>query len=133
MVLSVGIIEIGIQESENTEAFSIASKIKVFAVSTRDLITKAYSIGPGYSIRVKFPISLSQGDYVNIILTGDAVVINANISDTLYSTAVKLPIRVSSHTSVLITENSPDFWIIAYYNETKGGVDVKLAKSPDGH
>ncbi|CUX78356.1 hypothetical protein CHITON_1577 [Thermococcus chitonophagus] len=49
----------------------------------------------------------------------------------MYSTSLKIPVGVTSNTSVLLTENSPSFWIIVFYNETEGGVDVKVAKSPN--
>ncbi|ASJ16876.1 hypothetical protein A3L04_07210 [Thermococcus chitonophagus] len=130
-LLSVGIIGIGLQETKNSKALSIASEVKVFAISVRDLITKAYSMGPGYSVKMTLPFSISPGDFVNVSLSGNVLSIYANISGTMYSTSLKIPVGVTSNTSVLLTENSPSFWIIVFYNETEGGVDVKVAKSPN--
>ncbi|AFK22821.1 hypothetical protein [Pyrococcus sp. ST04] len=132
-VLSVGIISIGLQENEMANTFSMATKIKVLSITVRDSVTKAYSMGPGYSIRLNLPFSVSPSDSIKVTINGtsDLVQIYSTIGGAMYYTQQKLPVNVISTSSVILTNESPEFWIIVFYNASEGGLDVKVSKSPN--
>jgi len=128
----LGLISLATHEVEGAQTFDASAKLKVFAIDIRDTVTKVYAAGEGFGVMKMVPFELENGDYVKVTLDGPSgeLRVEAEIGGTKYTTVQKIPVSIASNTTVTLTPSNNEFWVVCGYNNTVGGVDVRLTESP---
>lgn len=128
----LSLISLATHEVEGAHTFDASAKVKVFAIDLRDTVTKVYAVGDGFAVMKEVPFELESGDYVKVTLDGPSseLKVEAELGGTKYTTVQKIPVPIASNTTVTLTPSNNEFWVICEYNETAGGIDVRLSESP---
>ncbi|WP_297516369.1 hypothetical protein [Thermococcus sp.] len=128
----VSLISLATHEVEEVKAFDASTKLKVFTIDLRDTVTKVYASGDGFAVRKTSPFALKSGEYVRVILnaTSNELKVEAEINGETYTTAQKVPVPIVSSSAVTLTQSNDELWIVCKYNETVGGLDVRVSENP---
>lgn len=128
----VSLISLATHEVEGARAFDASTRLKVFTIDLRDTVTKVYAAGDGFAVRKTIPFELKSGEYVKVILnaTSNELKVEAEINGGKYTTVQRIPVPLISNSTVTLTPSNNELWIVCQYNETAGGIDVKVSENP---
>ena len=128
----VGLVNIAQENIAGAKEMDGAAKVKVFAIDLRDTVAKVYAAGDGFAVKKTFPFKLDGGDYVVVYLnsTSKTVQVTARLGGNLYTTLQPLQVPLLADSSVTLTPSDPSLWVVCEYNETLGGRNVEVKKSP---
>ncbi len=109
-----------------TQTLDTTARLKIFSISLRDSIVKAYAMGNGYSVRKTLPFSLNAGDSMTIVLnsTANILQVNATIDGVSYYIVQNITVPLHVTSNITLTSATTEFWI--YANRTGDEVYVTL-------
>lgn len=128
----VSLISLAAHEVEGTRTLDASTRLKVFAIDLRDTVTKVYSAGDGFAVKKTAPFELKSGEYIRVTLNKSSkeLKVEALIDGTRYVTVQRIPVPLSSNSTVTLTPSKEELWIVCEYNETAGGMDVRVSETP---
>ncbi|QDA30676.1 hypothetical protein FH039_02285 [Thermococcus indicus] len=131
MLTVVSLINLSNQEIMGAKTFDKQTRLKVFAIDLRDTVTKAYSAGPGFSVRKDFPIPLAGSDVVTVTLnaTSNMLKVDALISGRRYVTYESIPVPVKRTTTVQIIPGRTSLWVVVGL-DSSGERYVEIREAP---
>ncbi|NJE00516.1 hypothetical protein [Thermococcus sp. JdF3] len=128
----VSLISLATHEVEGARNLDTSTKVKVFAIDLRDTIVKVYAAGDGFAVKKTPPFELKSGEYLEITLneTSNELKVEAEINGGKYTTVQRIPVPLISNSTVTLTPSNNELWIVCQYNETAGGMDVRVSEKP---
>ncbi|AAL81634.1 hypothetical protein PFDSM3638_07600 [Pyrococcus furiosus DSM 3638] len=120
LIFSLGLMSFAFEEKEEVETLNHAAKVRVFAISLRDMINKVYAMGPGFAVVKDIPFTLGSKDNVTItVSTERKVTVVAYIEGKKYTVTETLQVPIFENTSVII-ENETTKKIVIKYEDGRG-------------
>ena len=114
-VTVAGVVSVASGETRNARTFDTAVKLKVLAVDVRDTVTQVYAAGDGFTVKKEIPFELKAGDSVTITLnsTSGTVEITALIGGKTFRVGQRLPVPISSTSSITLGPGEREFNVTA--------------------